>query len=310
MDNKILEHYKQTGLYTNYGPYKEYFMSLPDDIYALRDLVNNQHIHKMSLYRSFKGENNNKNNLKYKWENYRCLDDVLLTATAMTAELFRLNGKDEFLVGGTDPNKKLVITCRYVAVLFASILKAKGIPCRCRSGFAPYLYKDQIVDHWIVQYYDKNFNKWVNVDAEANLKHADFNIRNFDDSKFIWAADAWLKMRKGKLENKEKYDVTGVTHCGDMTFAWSLMMDFHALFHDEINYVTMPVFLFKAQKDLYQVTKTSLLEMDKLARLMLDVDKNFDKLKQIWETNKKFRCVASCLQGEKFQLQLDKKDFS
>ena len=309
IDNKILNHYTQVGMYTNYGPYKEYFQSLPDDLYELRNLINDQHIHKMSLYRSFKGENNNKNNLRYKWVNYRCYDDVLLTAPAMTAELFRRNGKDEFPVDEKDPNKKLVITCRYVSVWFASVLKAKGIPCRCRSGFAPYLYPDRVVDHWIVQIYDKNFNKWINVDAQANLKHADFNIRNFDDSKFIWAADAWLKMRKGTLENKELYQ-NGTKHFGDMTFAWSLMMDFHALFHDEINYVTVPVFLYDKSDDLYKIKKSSLIELDKLAKLMQNVDENFDELKDIWENNKKLRSVASSLNNVFLHLELDKKDFS
>ena len=309
MDEKILKHFLEVGMYTNYGPYKEYFQSLPDDIYELRDLVNNQHIHKMSLYRSFLNQNENKSNLRYKWENYRCLDDVLLTAPAMTAELFRLSGKNEFLLNNTDPNKKLIITCRYVSVLFASILKAKGIPCRCRSGFAPYIYKEKNVDHWIVQYYDKNFNKWINVDAQANLKNADFNIRNFDNSKFDWAAETWLKMRKNQLENKELY-VNGTKHYGDATFAWSLLMDFHALFHDEINYVTLPVFLYDNFDDLYKVKKSTLKELDNLAKLMLDVDENFDKLKEIWENNKKFRSVASLLNDSRFHLELDKKDFS
>lgn len=307
--NKILKHYLKTGMYTNAGPYKEFFKSLPDDIYELRDLINHQHIHKMSLYRSFKGENDNKNNLRYKWTNYRTLDDVLLTAPAMTAELFRLTGKEELSLNNNDPNKKLVITCRYVSVWFASVLKAKGIPCRCRSGFAPYINKNCIVDHWIVQYYDKNFNKWVNVDAQANLKNADFNVKNFSDEKFIWAADVWLKMRKGQLEHKELY-TNGQKHFGDVTFAWSLLMDFHALFHDEINYVTMPVYLWDCYDDLNNLNPTTLQDMDKLAELMLDVDKNFEQLQAIWETNKKFRSVASKLNNSWLHLELEDTDFS
>lgn len=304
---KILEHYLQTGMYTDFGPYEEVYKALPDDIYELRELVNKQHIHKMSLYRTFLSQNKNKNNLKYKWQNYRCLDDVLLTATSMTAELFRLNGKEEFSRFNNDPNKKLVITCRYVSVWYASILKAKGIPCRCRSGFAPYIYDDNIVDHWIVQYYDKNFNKWINVDSQANIKAKEFNVCNFSDDKFIWAADVWLDYRKGKLENEERF-MNGQKHLGAMTFAWALLADFHSLFHDELSYRAMPVFLWDSPMDLSAVKKSTLKEMDELAKLMKDVDANFDKLKEIWETNKKFRCVASNLNNSFLQLQLDKKD--
>ena len=97
MDKKILNHYLSTGMYTDAGPYKKFYQSLPDDICELRELVNNQHIHKMSLYRTFLNKKENPYNLNYKWQNYRCLDDVLLTATAMTAEIFRLNGKESFL---------------------------------------------------------------------------------------------------------------------------------------------------------------------------------------------------------------------
>ena len=256
MDKKVLDHFLETGMYSNPGPYMELYRSLPDDIYELRELVNKQHIHKMSLYRSFLSKNNNKINLKYKWQNYRCLDDVLLTAPAMTAELIRINGnKNPFVDISPDPNKKLVITCRYVSLLYASILKAKGIPCRCRSGFAPYIYSDRIVDHWIVQYYDKNFNKWINVDSQANVKSKVFNVCNFPKNAFIWAADAWLLMRKNKLVDKEKY-YNGTKHFGDATFAWSLLMDFHALFHDEINYITLPVFLWECYDDISKLKKT------------------------------------------------------
>ena len=310
MNNKIITHFLKTGMYTDAGPYKDLYNSLPDDIYKLREIVNRQHIHKMSLYRSFLNKNKNNNNLKYKWQNYRCLDDVLLTATAMTSELLRINNnKNPFLKISQDPNKKLIITCRYVSVLYASILKAKGIPCRCRSGFAPYLYDDKIVDHWIVQYYDKNFKKWINVDSQANVKSKNFNICNFPDEAFIWAADAWLLMRQNKLKNKENY-LNGTKHWGDDTFAWSLLMDFHALFHDEINYVTLPVFLYgkNGEEKLPKLKQSTLKELDRLASLMKDVDKNFDQLKKIWENNKKFRCVASALNNPFLHLELDAKD--
>lgn len=308
INQKILKHFLKSGMYTDAGPYKELYQSLPDDIYELRELINAQHIHKMSLYRSFTGQNNNKNNLRYNWQNYRCLDDVLLTATAMTSELFRINGVNEFRYN-TDPNKKLVITCRYVSVWFASVLKAKGIACRCRSGFAPYLYGDRIVDHWIVQYYDKNFNKWINVDAQANIKKSKFNVKNFKDDQFLWAADCWLKFRAGKLKDKEKY-LNGTTHEDDKTFAWCLLQDFHALFHDEINYTTLPVFLWNTDNQLSGLKSKTLKELDHLAQLMQNIDENFDELQTIWETNKKFRSVASKLNNAWLHKELGDKDWN
>ena len=95
-----------------------------------------------------------------------------------------------------------------------------------------------------------------------------------------------------------------------LDFAWSLLMDFHALFHDEINYVTLPVFLWNNYEDLSKLKKSTLKELDHLAKLMQNVDENFEELQNIWETNKKFRSVASSINNSFLHLELDKKDFN
>lgn len=43
---------------------------------------------------------------------------------------------------------------------------------------------------------------------------------------------------------------------------------------------------------------------------MQNVDENFEELQNIWETNKKFRSVASSLNNSFLHLELDKKDFN
>ena len=45
-------------------------------------------------------------------------------------------------------------------------------------------------------------------------------------------------------------------------------MTFSEFFHDEINYVTMPVFLWDSSDDLSTLKKSTLKEMDELAKLM------------------------------------------
>ena len=55
----------------------------------------------------------------------------------MAAGLFRLDPRG--FVPDRRVEDKLVLTCRFVAVLVASIYKAKGVPCRCRAGYAPYI---------------------------------------------------------------------------------------------------------------------------------------------------------------------------
>ena len=89
MKKDILDFYKGVSVYTNYGPYKEYFNSLTDNIYELAKFVNYQTIHRNTLFKSYK--NNDEVSKKYPWYRLRCEDDILLTAISMMAELFRLD---------------------------------------------------------------------------------------------------------------------------------------------------------------------------------------------------------------------------
>ena len=141
MNKNVLDHYLKFGMFTNPGCYKGLLKDLPDDIKELGNLVGHQIIHRVTLR-----EGNTKANrdLRYgdmeefPWYRLRCEDDVLPTAVAMIAELLRLD--EGGFIAERKVKNKLVLTCRYVAVLMASILKSKGIPCRVRSGFAPYFF--------------------------------------------------------------------------------------------------------------------------------------------------------------------------
>lgn len=142
MDEKLKQHYLSTGTYTYAGAYYDYFRSLPDDIAKLGNLICSQVIHRVTLKQ---GNTNANKSLVYgdmtlfPWYRQRCEDDIFLTAVAMTAELFRLDSNGFTL--NRKVENKLVVTCRYVSVLMSAILKAKGIPCRSRSGFAAHPQK-------------------------------------------------------------------------------------------------------------------------------------------------------------------------
>lgn len=163
MNEKLKEHYLQISAYTYTGPYRGCFRKLPDAIDELSRLVCGQVIHRVTLR---EGNTNANADLRYgdmerfPWYRMRCEDDVFLTAVAMTGELFRLDERG--FVADRAVENKLVVSCRYVAVLMTSILKAKGIPARCRAGFAPYFKKGESRDHWITQYYDEKKRNWDN----------------------------------------------------------------------------------------------------------------------------------------------------
>lgn len=53
------------------------------------------------------------------------------------------------------PENRVIASCREFATLTCAILRTKGIPARCRCGFAAYLgYQGSLEDHWIVEYWN------------------------------------------------------------------------------------------------------------------------------------------------------------
>ena len=74
----------------------------------------------------------------------------------------------------------------------SAILKAKGVPCRSRAGFAPYIHNNQSGDHWINQYWNDKEDRWVNFDADGFFDEKDLGFDPYDitmDS-FDWSAKA------------------------------------------------------------------------------------------------------------------------
>ncbi|OLS12137.1 MAG: hypothetical protein RBG13Loki_4203, partial [Promethearchaeota archaeon CR_4] len=296
MDEMILDNYRQFSTYTNPGCYEAFFKSLPDDIPALGRLVCSQVIHRVALKNGNTGANADQkygDMTKYPWYRLRCDDDVLVTAAAMVAELLRLDAR------GFKPDRvvehKIVITCRYVSVLMSSILKSKGIPARCRSGFAPYCLLGVSADHWINQYWSGTERRWIMCDADGFFEDLEFDQFDIPDDKFCWAANAWLDIRHGKTDGKkflyaDEHDTRGLRAA-----IRAIFYDFHALMNNEISYEFQPRYV--AGK-FDQLTEADFAEIDELATLMLDPDGNFDALVHIWDTRRKFRILNSPLVGD------------
>lgn len=298
---KILEFYKETSMYTNYGLYKDYFKTLTNEIGELAKLVNFQTIHRGTLIRSCLQKT--EVSKKYPWYRYRCEDDVLLTAPSMVAELFRLDNKGMTLDRKIED--KIVVTCRYVSILMASILKAKGIPARCRAGFCviEHRYNELLSgDHWIVQYYDKNEDRWINIDTNriSNLEE-DKKYIDFKEGYFDFVAQVWLDVRSGKTDINHFIHGSRIKGLGML--ARSLFYDFHALMNDEISYLFFPCFISNDEK-FNQLTDEDFTDLDKLATLMLNPDENFDKLKEIFEKNKKYRVLNTPLISDSDHLEV------
>lgn len=285
MKSEIEKFYLNVSKYTNAGPYEDYYKSLTNNIKDLRLLVAEQHVHKFRLARTL-----SKQEIASNFDYLNCIDDALDTAVAMTSEIFRLN-KNGFVLN-KPLNEKIITTCRYMAILFASVLKSKGIPTRCRAGFAPYIYEDYIVDHWINEYFDKHSNKWIAIDAQVQDSkkiYKQVDLCNLE-KEFEYPAELWIKARKGELPDIDKYARYSVDE-NLQVIAKQLFLDFFSLMNYELGYRDTPMFIYG--KNFSGLTNADYEEIDNLAKLMLNPNENFNKLQQLFLTNQKFRVLRT-----------------
>lgn len=222
----------------------------------------------------------------------RCEDDIFLTATAIAAELMRLDARG--FVPDRKVEHKLVLTCRYVSVLMSAIYKAKGIPCRSRAGFAPYFRDGVSMDHWINQVWLDG--RWRTIDADGFYDAAiGFDQYDMPENRFDWAARAWLDIREGRDDGTRFLYADGLGTNSLRAVIRYLFYDFHALMNDEISYLFQPCYV---DGKFDSLAADDFAELDALARLMLDPDRNFDELRLIWDTNARFRIMNSPLVGD------------
>lgn len=296
MNEEILKHYLEFSVYTNPGLYQEKLKKdLPDDVREIGLLVRKNLIHRSTLKEGNTGTNADLrfgDMTQVPW--YRQPeDDILVTAAAMLAELYR---RDELgLTMDRHPADKIVVTCRFSSVLTASILKSKGIPCRCRNGFAPY-FKEGSWEHWINQYWDEKEKRWVNIDVDGGLSFlpkCTFDAYDMPGGKFDWAADTWLGIRAGRLDPNHFWN--GKPEKGAIVVLWAIFYDFHALMNNEIIYTYGPKCGYGTYEKFNSLTEEELKRVDDLALLMKNPDENFEQLQEIWETEKDFRLLIGSL---------------
>lgn len=295
MNSKILDFYKQTSLHTDLGLYKEFAKQLTNDIDELCVLQRMQIIHPIAYSDSdirqqskcFWGDMTKVPITRLDYE-----DDLFPTASSMLCELLRKN--NEYRVD-RKAEDKIHVTCRGQAILLASILKAKGYSARVRSGFAPYIKYDGInYDHWITEYFDENKNRWVLVDADEHCSDHEmgFDLNDIPRDKFIFGAEAYLGMRNNKYKTEEIYYASDPATLGLKASIRGLFYDFHSLMNDEIIFLHLPKYI---QDKKFELSEEEYIELDKLAELLLEPDKNFDKILYIWNKEPKFRIMSGAL---------------
>lgn len=210
----------------------------------------------------------------------------------MIAGILRLDSAE--FTKNRDVTKRITVSCRQASVLFSAILKAKGIPCRSRAGFMDFGDAgDSYLEHWVNEYWDFEENRWILADVDGYYEYEQrFGYSQFDlpRRKFVAASEAWLGMRKNALDRKIDVflpdPLQGVCEY--------LFMDFHALMNNEIFYSYQPLYL---RGGVHTLSESELCELDDLAELLTDPDKNMEQLEHLYETNEKLSVLTNNTQN-------------
>ena len=295
MKEEIYQRYLETSIYTDVGIYRDFILSLPNDIPAIGMLVCDQITHQSMYFTEpspYLEDTYYGKFTSYPKHRFKNEDELYITAISMIAGILRLD-KTGF-TKNRDVTKRITVSCRQASVLFSAILKAKGIPCRSRAGFMDFGDTgDSYMEHWVNEYWDFTENRWVLADVDGYYEYEyRFGYSQFDlpRRKFVTASEAWLGLRKNTLH--KKLDVFSPNPLEGV--CEYLFMDFHALMNNEIFYSYQPLYL---RGGIQILNGNELRELDMLAELLTAPDKNMKQLEHLLATNEKLSVLTNNTQN-------------
>ena len=295
MNEKIYERYLETSVYTYVGMYKEFVLSLPNDIPTIGRLICDQITHPSMYFTEPSSYLENTYFGKfssYPKQRFKNEDELYITAVSMIVGILRLD--ETGFTKNRDVTKRITVSCRQASVLFSAILKAKGIPCRSRAGFMDFGNSgDSYMEHWVNEYWDFDKNRWILADVDGYYEYEQrFGYSQFDlpRRKLVTASEAWLGLRKNTLN--KKLDVFSPNLLEGV--CEYLFMDFHALMNNEIFYSYQPLYL---RNGIQTLNESELCELDYLAELLAEPDKNIMQIEHLRDTNEKWSVLTNNTQN-------------
>jgi hypothetical protein len=127
----------------------------------------------------------------------------LRTVEKMLARILELDKRP--LSEARTYEKKLVGNCRDHSVLLTAMLRHQGIPARARCGFAEYFEANWHMDHWVVEYWNPDQQRWILVDAQLDdlqrdKLHLPFDPLDVPRGQFLTGGRAWQLCRSGQAD--------------------------------------------------------------------------------------------------------------
>jgi excinuclease ABC subunit A len=186
--------------------------------------------------------------------------------------------------------ERLIVNCRTFAVMLCSILRDKKIPARVRAGYATY-FNDYYENHWICEYWDRESDSWIKVDAQLdslqkNILEIQFNTLNIPEGFFLSAGEAWKLCRQDKIDS-DKIGVTGkgeFYHLGYKMLIQQVLGDFRALNKFELlPWDTNPFW----DKEFEELTRNDLVFIDSIANIITYENIDIELIENIYKNDKR-----------------------
>ena len=219
--DEMLEYYASPGANTDLSAFGETIDVLPDDIASIVRVVQGLVVHFgwAPLY-----------GIALAPERVDA-ERQLCTASAVVSCALERDRRP--LTEPRAPGERVAGVCWHFAVLFAAILRRKGVPARVRAGFANYFERGKHMEHWVGEYWSRDHGRWVLVDAQvdelqARAARPGFDTLDVPRDRFLVAGDAWRACRSGAAE-ATTFGVAGTSNWGLIEVFGEVMPDVAAL---------------------------------------------------------------------------------
>jgi len=258
--SEAMNFYTRYGKNTDPGEFAHLYAELPESLEDLCDLVKTQLIHpvKAEKYAGVLPEGRTRE------------DADFYTVNDMLKELVLRNPQG--LTMKREPAERLLLSCRFHAMLLVSMMKSRGVPARVRVGFAGYLTPEsgKHYDHWISEIWNEREARWMSVDPD---------VKRIDFDEFELARDVWLSARAGEID-PQKYGIHVWWGLGYIV--GNLCHDLFANLNNELIYWQGPNLFYKEPE---QLTAEETAFVDRLAHLLKHPEENLAELMRLAAEN-------------------------
>ncbi|HET6620809.1 MAG TPA: transglutaminase domain-containing protein [Dongiaceae bacterium] len=280
-DRDALAFYGEPGAMTKAGRHQRALAELPDDVGELASTIQGLCVHQYMA-----------DAYGFRVPEERKAESHIRAADAIIDRILALDGRPLSVARPVD--RRVVGVCHHFALLMTAMLRARGIPARCRCGFGAYFSAPWLEEHLVCEYWSKADLRWVLVDAQLDavwrrvLKFG-FDPLDVPRDQFLTAGDAWTRCRSGRAD-PSKFGI----FVGDLRGLWfiaaEVIRDVAAL--GKLEMLPWDVWGAMPRPD-QRLGGDQLNFFDRLAALTGDPDRSFARLRAVHDDDDRVRVPAA-----------------